>query len=145
MKISDRVYNYMGKGLIVLALGFSLSGCAGLTKLQDVFEVATTVTVSPQFIVIAANSFNAIEASATNYLRLTRCDKTSSKVCRDKAITAILIPAVQNTRKARNDLIAFQRTHPGELGTQGLYDALQLSLTTLTGIMTTYHIGSAVQ
>jgi len=133
------------KKLIIICLALSLSGCAAFQKAEDIFNAATTVTVSPQSIVIAANSFNAIEASATNYLRLTRCDKTSSKVCRDKAVTAILIPAVQNARKARNDLIAFQRAHPGELGTQGLYDALQLSLTTLTGIMTTYHIGSAVQ
>lgn len=131
----------MKKIILALALSLALSGCAGVTRLVDAIEIAASTTVSPQTIVIAANSFNAIEASATNYLKLTRCDKTTSKVCRDKAVTAILIPAVLNARKARNDLITFQRTHPGQLGTQGLYDALQLSITTLTGIMNTYHIG----
>lgn len=130
------------KKIIIICLALSLSGCAGITRLID---SATSVTVSPQSVVIAANSFNAIEATATNYLHLTRCDKTTSKVCRDKAVTAILIPAVLNARKARNDLVAFQKAHPGELGTQGLYDALQLAITTLTGIMDTYHIGSAAQ
>lgn len=131
----------MKKILIPFLIVLTLGGCANLQRVYDGFEAITTTTVSPKAIVIGANSFNALEATATNYLNLTRCDKTSSKVCRDKAVTAILIPAVLNARKARNDLIAFQRTHPGELGTQGLYDALQLSITTLTGIMNTYHIG----
>jgi hypothetical protein len=126
------------KKLIILSLVLSLGGCASIQRLE-------TTSVSPQAIVIGTNSFNALEATATNYLNLTRCDKTTSKVCRDKAVTAILGPAVLNARKARNDLIAFQKVYPGQLGTQGLYDALQLSITTLTGIMNTYHIGSAAQ
>lgn len=135
----------MKKLFIVLALLIPLGGCANLQRLQDGFEAITTTTVSPKAIVIGANSFNALEATATNYLNLTRCDKTTSKVCRDKAVTAILGPAVLNARKARNDLIAFQKAHPGQLGTQGLYDALQLSITTLTGIIDTYRIGSIAQ
>ncbi len=129
----------MKKLLIIITLGLTLSGCAGLTRAWD---VATSATVSPQTVVIARNSFDTIEVSATNYLNLTRCDKTSSKVCREKSVTAILGPALLNARKARNDLVSFQKTHPGQLGPQGLYDALQLSITTLTGIMDTYHIGS---
>lgn len=131
----------MRKLFIIALTAIGLSGCAALADFKNAFDAATSVTVSPQAIVIASNSFNAVEASATNYLNLTRCDKTTSKVCRDKAVTAILIPAVLNARKARNDLVAFQRTHPGQLGTQGLYDALRQSVTTLTGIMSTYHIG----
>ncbi len=131
----------MKRFLLVLALIIPLTGCAALADFKNAFDTVTSATVTPQAIVIASNSFNAVEASATNYLNLTRCDKTTSKVCRDKAVTAILIPAVLNARKARNDLIAFQRTHPGQLGTQGLYDALRQSVMTLTGIMSTYHIG----
>lgn len=131
----------MRKFLLTIALIIPLTGCAALADFKNVFDAATSITVSPQAIVIASNSFNAVEASATNYLNLTRCDKTTSKVCRDKAVTAILIPAVLNARKARNDLVTFQRSHPGQLGTQGLYDALRQSVTTLTGIMATYHIG----
>lgn len=128
------------KKILILALSLTLlTGCAGVTRLLD---SATTSTVSPQAIVIGANSFNALEATATNYLNLTRCDKTSSKVCRDKAVTAVLGPAVLNARKARDNLIIFQKNHPGQLGTQGLYDALQLSITTLSGIINTYHIGA---
>lgn len=128
----------MKKIFLALVLSISLSGCDAYRTLEKI----TSTTVPAQSIVIAANSFNAIEATATNYLNLTRCDKTMSKICRDKAVTAILIPAVQNARKDRDNLIAFQRNHPGQLGTQGLYDALQLSITTLTGIMDTYHIGA---
>lgn len=129
----------MKKILLVLVLAFSVSGCAGITRLVD---SASSVTVTEQQITIARNSFASIEVTATNYLNLTRCDKTTSKVCRTKEVSAVLGPAVINARKARNDLVAFQRSHPGELGTAGLYDALQLAVTTLTGIMDTYHIGA---
>lgn len=132
----------MKKLFLILVLSLSLPACATINKIVAAAEAASSITVSPQAIVIATNTFNAIEASATNYLNLTRCDKTTSKVCRDKAVTRVLIPAVLNARKARDDLIAFQRSHPGQLGTQGLFDALQLSITTLTGIMDTYHIGA---
>lgn len=128
----------MKKIFTLLLLLPLLGGCAGLTR---AFDAATGATLSPQTVVIGRNSFDAIETSATNYLNLTRCDKTTSKVCRDKTASAVLGPAVLNARKARNDLVAFQKSHPGELGTQGLYDALELSVTTLTGIMSTYHIG----
>lgn len=131
----------MKKILLPILLAFCLTGCAELQKLDNAFSVATAATLSPRAVFIARNSFDAIEASTTNYLNLTRCDKTTSKVCRDKAVTAILIPALENARTARNNLKTFQKNHPGQLGTQGLYDALQLSLTTLTGIMSTYNIG----
>lgn len=128
----------MKKLALLLIVALSLGGCAGLTR---AFDAATSSSLSPQTVVIARNSFDAIESSANNYLNLTRCDKTTSKACRTKEISAILGPAVLNARKARNDLVAFQKSHPDQLGTQGLYDALELSITTLTGIMSTYHIG----
>lgn len=123
------------KKILIIALALSLGGCAAIQRLEG-------TTISPQTVVLARNSFDALEATATNYLALARCDKTTAKVCRDKSISAILIPAVQNARKARSDLATFQKTHPGQLGSQGLYDALQLSVTTLTGIITTYNIGA---
>lgn len=129
----------MKKILLALVIAFSVSGCAGITRLVD---SASSVTVTENQIVLARNAYASVEVTATNYLNLTRCDKTTSKVCRDKNVSAVLGPAVLNARKARNDLVAFQKAHPGELGTAGLYDALQLAVTTLTGIMDTYHIGA---
>lgn len=132
----------MKKVLLALALILPLAGCATVQRLEYAYQQAASSTVSPQTVVAARNAFDALEVSATNYLNLTRCDKTVSKVCRDKDVTAILGPALLNARKARNNLVAFQKSHPGQLGTQGLYDALELSVTTLTGILNTYRIGS---
>jgi len=128
--------------LLILPLLLVLGGCAALSKVENAFTTLSGASVSPAAVVVAANSFDALEATATNYLRLPRCGKTATKVCRDKAATAVLIPAIQNGRKARNDLEDFLTDHPGQLGPQGLYDALQLSINTVTGIVATYHIGA---
>lgn len=54
----------MRKIAIVLALGLSLGGCASL---QTAWSVVTGVSVSPTQIIVAANAFDAGEASATQY------------------------------------------------------------------------------
>jgi len=128
----------MRRILIAITLVVSLGGCALLQRLESDVKVITSATVSPQAIVIAANSFNALEASATNYLRLVKCNGTNGPVCRDPAVTAKIIPLVRTGRSARDGLIAFSRNHPGELGAQGLYDALTASISGLQAIISQY-------
>lgn len=128
--------------LLVLSLLLVLGGCAALSKVENAFNTLSGATVSPAAVVVAVNSFDALEATATNYLRLKKCSPATGPVCRDPAATKVLIPAVRNARKARNDLESFLADHPGQLGTQGLYDALQLSINTIQGIIVTYHIGA---
>ena len=118
--------------LLLLALG----GCAQLTAL-------TSSTVSTESVGIAVNGFDALEATATNYLRLRRCTGTNGPVCRDPAATAEIIPAVRAGRVARNNIEQFLKDHPGQLGTTGLYDALTAASSTLGAIITKYKAGTA--
>lgn len=128
--------------LLILPLLLALGGCAALQKAENAFSTLSGASVSPEAVVVAANTFDALEATATNYLRLKKCSPSTGPVCRNPDATKVLIPAIQNARKARNDLEDFLTDHPGQLGPQGLYDALQLSINTIEGIVATYHIGA---
>lgn len=128
----------MRKIILAFALAVSLGGCATLQRIDAAWQAVKSATVSPQAVVVAANTFNALEATATNYLRLAKCNGSNGPICRDPAITAKVIPAVRAGRAARDSLLAFQRAHPGQLGDQGVYEALQASISTLTQIINTY-------
>ena len=52
------------KRFILLAVVLALGGCA---QLQGVYTAATTATVSAGNVVIAANAFDALKATAINY------------------------------------------------------------------------------
>lgn len=132
----------MKKILVVIALSLTLSGCAG-TRLGDFIatvQSAATGTVSPEAIYIARNAFDTVEVSATNYLLLKRCP-TNAPFCRDPAATKQLIPAIRSGRDARNAASLFLKQHPNQLGTQGLYDALTTSTSTIKQILARYNVG----
>ena len=120
-----------------LALAPAVQGCA---RMQAAYEAATQATVSPQAVVIAVNSFNVLEATATNYLRLRRCSPTTTQVCRNPEATRAIIPAVRAGRVARDNLIRFVREHPGQLGAGGLIDALETVSGTITAIYDRYGV-----
>lgn len=130
----------MKRILIVCTLALALTGCSTFGKIETAFGVLTGATVSPQAVVIAANTFDALEATATNYLRLKKCIGANGPVCRDPGATKVLIPAVQEARGARNDLEAFLKAHPGQLGPSGLYDALQTAIARVESIVKQYNI-----
>lgn len=121
----------------ILALSL-LGGCSTFQKIGTAWTAVKSATISPEGVIISAKIFDAAEATATNYLKLKRCNGTNGPICRDPAVTQTIITAVRQGREARNSLIAFQRAHPGQLGDQGVYDALQTSIDTLSGIINTY-------
>lgn len=131
----------MRKIIAAAFLCVGLAGCASFGRVQNAFSVLTETQISPTAAVVAANTFNATEATATNYLRLKRCTPVTGPICRDKAITAKIIPAVRSGRAARDDLLKFVRQHPGQLGASGLYDALVASTNTLQAVYAQYGIG----
>lgn len=124
--------------ILLLALLPVLGGCATVQRLEAAWQSVKSATVSPTGVVVTAKIFDALEATATNYLRLKRCSTTSGPICRDPAVTPRLIQAVHEGRAARDTLLAFQKAHPGQLGDQGVYDALQASISTITAIVNDY-------
>ena len=129
----------MNKIIIALALAFGIAGCASI---QNAYDTLNGTTVSPTAVYVAANAFDAVEATATNYLRLKKCSTTSGPVCRDPSATAKIIPAVRSGRVARTNLEQFMKDNPGALGPVGLYNALTTATSTLQSIVAQYHVGN---
>lgn len=127
----------MRKLALSLLLALSLGACANL---QNTWNTLTSAQVTVTTVAVAGNTFDALEATATAYLRLPRCNGTNGPACRDPKATAKIIPAVRAGRVARNNLEQFFVDHPGQLGPQGLYDALQASISTLQSVIATYNI-----
>lgn len=132
----------MKKYIIIAGLALTLGGCQGtkIGQFVSTIEQAAQGSVSPEAIYIAANTFDAVEASATNYLTLKKCPQ-SAPFCRDPSATKQLIPAIRSGRVARNNARQFLKDHPGELGSKGLYDALTSATDTVQQIMKQYKIG----
>jgi len=126
------------KRLIPLILVLALGGCAQLT---NAYDTLTGVTVSPTAVYVAANAFDAVEVTATNYLKLPKCTGANGPVCRNPTATAQIIPAVRAGRVARTNLESFMAQNPGALGPTGLYNALTSATATLQAIVSQYNIG----
>jgi hypothetical protein len=130
---------------VVLALG----GCSTPAgqRLESAFSIissAGAATVDPQAIIVAASVFDGVQATATQYLRLKRCTPATRPICREPRATRPIINAVRAGRKARNAVIEFLKTHPGQLGPSGLYEALQASISTIQSIYLDYNVEAAV-
>ena len=126
----------MKRILFVCLLAISLGACAGLT---NTYNLLSGASVSPTAVYVAANAFDAVEATATNYLKLPKCNG-SNPVCRDPKATAQIIPAVRSGRVARTNLENFIAQNPGSLGPVGMYNALTSATATLQAIINTYNI-----
>lgn len=110
---------------IMLALGLSLGGCASL---QTAWGVVTGATVSPTQIVVAANAFDAGEASATQYLLYCKATVPPPSYC---ALTTrkSVVSVVRAGRAARNQLEPYIVS--GTAGPSALYNTLVATVTTL--------------
>ena len=124
----------MKKIILTFTLALSLGACSTLQSLSNL----TTVQVSPQAVYLAENSFDAIEVTATGYLRICHA-RMSTPGCSSTAIAQI-IPAVRSGRVARSNINAFMKAHPDALGASGLYDALVTATNTLQAVSTQYNI-----
>lgn len=120
--------------IVVVALAPSLGACAQTQKLLNAVSVITSAHVPVGDVVAADKAFNAMQGIADAYISLPRCDG-STAACRKPAITKQVIAAVRKGRIARNNLVAFARAHPGEIGAQGAYDALNASIDTIRNLI----------
>lgn len=120
------------KRIVVCAFfALSLAGCA---KLTEAYQSLSSSNVPPKAIYVAISAFDAAKITGTNYIRYC-APNPSPKGCNDAVIRGKLIPAINKGTVARNDLKAFVRAHPGELGPSGTYSLLTTSATTITTIV----------
>jgi len=120
------------KHLRLLVICLALGGCANL---QAAYGVLTGTSITPQQVYISANAFDAIEATATQYLRLPPC---GSLPCRNPSAVSVIVPAVRSGRLARNQLEAAISANPGAPVNANLLATLESSTSTLKAIMAEY-------
>ena len=90
----------MRKIILAFTLALSLGACANL---QGIYTLATTATVPASDVIIAANSFNAVKATATNYGRYCIAQQFPQPIC-SAANRRAVIKAVRSGTAARNAL-----------------------------------------
>lgn len=138
-----RVYSRAGVVLALLVAGLA-AGCTQLqqdwTAVEAGFQKLQSVTVSPTAVNVAVNLFDGVEATATNYLTLPKCNGANGPgpACRNATATAQIIPAIKAGRVARNNLEQFLAGHQTALGVQGDYDAINAVVGTLQAILAQY-------
>jgi len=123
----------MRKFFACLALALSLGACSTISTL-------TGASISPTAVIVAANAFDAAEATATVYI--TSCIPAAVPVWCKPAAVKTMVPAIRAGRTARSNLEAFMAANSGKLGDVGLYNTLVAATTTLQQIEAQYSIGS---
>lgn len=115
----------MKKFIMAGAVAFALGGCAQLT---NAFDVITSAAVTPTQIIVAGNAFDALEATATQYLLYCKSINYAQQVCalgnRKPVVTA-----VRSGRAARTSLEPYVTS--GTAGPSAIYNTLVAAITTL--------------
>lgn len=120
------------KKLFLLA-ALSLGGCSTIQNLETI----ASGSVSPQQVLVAANSFDAIEATATTYLNLPTCP-IAQPICKTQSVVATLVPQIRNARSARNQLEAYMTANPGQAVPVSNYNVLVTGINTLQTALASY-------
>lgn len=128
----------MRRFLLGFGLALALGGCAAL---QNAYTIATGASVTPNQVYIAANAFDAVEATATTYLKLPACGSAgASSLCRTQAAVNAIVPAVRSGRAARNQLEAAVSASGGTPVSATIYSVLTGATNTLQTIISEYGI-----
>jgi hypothetical protein len=127
----------MRKLFISLVLALSLSACTTVQYLEQ----ASGVLADPKAVYITRQTFNALEITATNYIKYCTPNHAATG-CSDTAIQQI-IPAVRSGRVARSNLTSYAKANPGAGTPASLYNALVSATNTLQSISAQYNIGGA--
>jgi len=112
------------KKLLILVLALSLGACANL---KTAYQVITEASVSPTQIVVAANAFDALEGTATQYLVYCKANLTTPVCSADNRRS--VIKYVRSGRAARNQLETYVAA--GNAGPAGLYNTLITAINSL--------------
>lgn len=123
-----------------------VAGCAVpdfLGRIETGYQTVSDSSVPPKTVASGIAAFDGLKVSATNYLRLRRCNGANAPICRDPALTGQIDAAIQTGTVARNGLKAFLRQHPDSLGPQGLYDSLVSATDTIDKATAAYRAAKA--
>src|SRR6266403_2033417 len=112
------------KKLLILVLALSLGACANL---KTAYQVITEASVSPTQIVVAANAFDALEGTATQYLVYCKAN-LSTPICSADNRRSV-IKYVRSGRAARNQLETYVAA--GNAGPSSLYNTLIAAINSL--------------
>lgn len=112
--------------IVIAALAIGLGGCANL---QGIYTLATTATVPANSVVIAANSFDVLKATAINYGNYCVTQKFPQPVCSASNRRSI-IKAVNAGTAARVQLEASINT--GQPAVATVYNVLISAVNVLT-------------
>jgi hypothetical protein len=113
------------KRILAIVFALSLGACA---QLQGVYNLATTSTVPAGDVVIAANSFDALKATAINYGQYCVAQHFPVPVC-SKANRRAVIRAVNSGTAARIQLEASINT--GQPAVATVYNVLIAAVNSL--------------
>lgn len=128
-----KIYRFALAGLALLAL----AGCADFRAVVNTVGALSDASVPAKTVIVAANAFDAVEATAKNIL--VACTPAARPAaCNDTSLRQ-LIGAVRAGRDARDGLEGFLAAHPGQLGSKGLYDALTAATGTITAAIADYN------
>ena len=112
------------KKLLILVLALSLGACANL---KTAYQVITEASVSPTQIVVAANAFDALEGTATQYLVYCKANLATPVCSADNRRS--IIEYVRSGRAARNQLETY--ISAGNAGPSRLYNTLITAINSL--------------
>lgn len=123
----------MKKIIIATLLAASLAGCTTFGTLErdvgNVVGVLTSAKVTPQQIIIAANAYDAIEATATQYLLFCKANPAVAQCL--LATRKKVVADVRAARVFRAQLEPYILN--GGAGPSGIYNSLVAAITTIKG------------
>jgi hypothetical protein len=114
----------MRKLLLSIPLLLALGGCASL---QTAWSVITTAAVTPQQIIVASNTFDGLEATATQYLIYCKSNVGTAQCA--LSIRQKVVANVRAGRVARNQLEPYVTS--GTAGPSAIYNTLVAAITSL--------------
>lgn len=115
----------MHRILAAAALCLALGACSTLNAL-------TSTTVTQQQVVIAANAFDAVEATATQYALLPR---GTCSLCSSVSVLKAIKPPILAGRADRDALEAWVNGGPQPVNLSALYKGLNAAVKTLKTVL----------
>lgn len=119
-----------------LMLVLALAGCADLKAVVNAGKIVAGATVPGKDAIVAANGFDAIEATATNILKI--CTPASRPAACNDTNLRTMNGAILAGRPIRNSLEATLSADSSANVSQSAYSKLEAIITTLTQAVTAY-------